>query len=315
MRCKMPSNVIHYYFAKTVKEELNSDIKAIIDNNSQAFLLGAQGPDPLFYLKFEKEPLNQLGEYIHKATDAHLIFQASADYAKSRNSGTIIAFLLGQLCHYAADAVIHPYVYYKEKDMLKFYPANAHENMHVILESAFDYICMRDNMKVNTVFHKSYKNLNIQAAARKEIAVYYSKLIAPMFNIELSPEKVMGAIKLMRVFLRFCDDTTGIKYLFIRALEIIARAPQCVSPFVRPRREKINEDWMNLNRASFAKYHNEPELTNETFAELLLRAEKDAVKLIVNFYDYISKDIALDKQLYYRNYSGELLEQSAKIAE
>ncbi len=300
----MPSNVIHNYFAKQVKKHMDDQTGLFIDDNLQAYLLGAQGPDLMFYLKFEKEPLNLLGEHLHCTDDVCSVFQHSAEYARQKNSDTLRAFLLGQLCHYAADRVIHPYVYFLEQKLLTFYKANAHRHIHVIIESAFDYICLRDYMKVNTVFHKAYKNLNIAKGARLEIANYYSEAVAPLFDMQLAPEKADLAIRLMRLFMRICDDTTGIKYLLLRLGEVVSGAPKAVSAFVRPRRERKKEDWSNHNRTPFPKYSDGAELTCETFEELLERAQKDALALIDNFVLSYAKGLPLDKTLYWRNYKG-----------
>lgn len=216
----MPSNVVHNYFAKLVKKNLSDQILSVINIVPDAYSLGAQGPDLLFYLKFEKHPLNKLGSYIHESFNTADIFKLSADYQKKIGSSAIFSFLLGQLCHYAVDSVVHPYVYKREKDMPSFYPKNAHKHIHVVIESAFDYLFLRDYIKVNPNTFKSYKYLNINKEARGEIAEYYSKAVAPFFGIELPPQKAEKSINLMRGFLKFCDDTTGVKYLLLRALEI-----------------------------------------------------------------------------------------------
>jgi hypothetical protein len=77
-----------------------------------------------------------------------------------------------------------------------------------------------------------------------------------------------------------------------------------ISLFIRPRREKKEEDWFNYNRTPFPKYHNQEVMTDETFDELFLRAKSDATALIKNIYDRINNNTPLDKKLYKLNYSG-----------
>lgn len=304
----MPSNVIHNYFAKTVRINLSKDINALIDNNSCSYSVGAQGPDLLFYLKFEKEPLRLLGEYIHKSEDIFTIFKQSADYCKKTQNDSLTAFLLGQLCHYASDKVFHPYVYFLEKKLLPYYKEDSYKSLHVIIESAFDYLCVKNFIKANPIRYKSYKNLNIDKPSRETIAIYYSEVIAPYFNTVLPIEKAERVIRLMRAFLRILDDSTGIKYVFIRLIERLAGSPKCVSAFVRPRRERIEEDWFNHNRTPFQKYSNKEELSSETFEEMLIRAKEEAVGLIENFYLYLIDKAPLDKSLYNSDYCGKVFD-------
>jgi hypothetical protein len=81
-------------------------------------------------------------------------------------------------------------------------------------------------------------------------------------------------------------------------------APKTISLFVRPRRERAEEDWFNHNRTPFPKYHNQEVLTDETFEELVSRAKSDAIALINNYSERISEKTPLDKALYKLNYSG-----------
>lgn len=299
----MPSNVIHYYFADEVLKQLSGDIARIIDENRDAYDLGAQGPDVLFYLKFKGEP-KLLGEHIHKAADVFPLFEQSSQYLTKNYSDTLAAFVFGQLCHYASDRVIHPYVYFMEKKLLAYYPENAHKHIHVLIESAFDYLCIRDYMHLNTVFYKGADKVKIKPNSRKIVARYFSDLVAPLFNDVLSEKTAEKAIKRMRLFLQLCNDPLKIKYCLIRLVECLMGVSKTISLFIRPRREKKEEDWFNYNRTPFPKYHNQEVMTDETFDELFLRAKSDATALIKNIYDRINNNTPLDKKLYKLNYSG-----------
>lgn len=299
----MPSNIVHNYFAKAVKESLNKDIVDIIDENLEAYLMGSQGPDLLFYLRYEEKPLPLLGSMVHSSSNPYNIFFKSGQYAKGNE--TLISFLFGQLCHYALDSNIHPYVYHREKDLPNYYPKDAHENIHVLFESGLDFICLRDYMKVNPYFFKSYKNIKCEKDTRLVIARYYSELIAGMFGMTLPVETGEKMLRLMKKFYRIiCDDTTGIKYLLIRGMEKISKSVRKASVFIRPRKERVDEDWLNKNRTPYPKYRFSSENINLTVDEMAKNACRDALALINNFYGFISKGDQLDKTLYYRNYCG-----------
>lgn len=302
----MPSCVVHNYFAKKVLEGLNPEIKEIISKHEQPYLVGSQGPDLMFYLRYEKKPLNELGMIQHQSFNAYEVFKASGGYARGLEDDTVSAFLFGQLCHYAIDKNIHPYVYHREKDLPGYYTKGARKYIHVVFESALDYICIRDFIKGNTRTFKAYRNLDISPEARKEIAKYYSEILAPLFNMKMSVEQGEKMIRLMRKFMKICDDTTGIKYIIIRGIEKLLGKPRNVSAFIRPRRERPDEDWMNISKKPYPKSRNSTELANYTVEEMAKNAYNDALALISNLYDYIKSDKALEKKLYLNNYAGDI---------
>lgn len=304
----MPSNVVHWYFAKRVYEGLPEAQKRIAEKDLQAYLVGGQGPDLMFYMRFEKPPLNKLGEMLHHSFDTAALFRASADYVKaSPDRETVTAFLLGQLCHYALDSELHSYIYHREKDLPSFYPPQAKENIHVLFESGLDYLCIRDYLKEDPGRYMGYKSLNIKDDSRAAIGRYYSSLVAPRFGMNLPPETAAKSIRLMRTFLRICDDRTGVRYGLMRFFEVLTRSPMGISAFVRPRKERKNEDWLNHKRAPSPKYKGrDDETVTLTVEEMGAIAYKKAHNLIENFCGYLDGKNAIDTSLYLRNYSGEI---------
>lgn len=301
----MPSCVLHNYFAKRVSEGLSSDIRKIIDSEEKSYLVGAQGPDLMFYLRYEKEPLNDLGNIIHTSFNTYKLFYHSGQYVKKIKSKSVLAFLFGQLCHYSLDANVHPYVYYREEDLPIYYTKGAHQYIHAVFESALDYICIRDNIKVNTRTYKAYKNLDIDKQSRKDIAKYYNKIIPSVYNMDLPGKKAEKTIKLMKKFMWLCDDVTGIRYLIIRGIEKFLGKSRNASAFIRPRNESKEENWLNHRRIPFPKYRYEKIMTTETMEEVYERAYNEAIILINNLFEFVMYNKDLDNELYYRNYTGE----------
>ncbi len=302
----MPSNVVHWYFAKSVYESLSDYEKGIAGKDLQAYLVGGQGPDLLFYMRYEKPPLNKLGEMIHGSFETAALFRASADYVRTVPEGeTITAFLLGQLCHYALDSQLHPYIYYRMNDLPDFYPPSAKENIHVLFESSLDFLCVRDYIQVNPKRYLGYKNLDISDASREAVGRYYSSVVAPRFGMVLPAATAAKSLKLMRIFLRVCDDRTGLRYAFIRLIETLAGKGRLVSAFIRPRKEHKNEDWLNHRRSPVPKYKDGSETISLTVEEMAISAYEKAKKLIENFCGCLAGKNDIDESLYTRNYSGE----------
>jgi len=305
----MPSNIVHWYFAKRVYEGLPGDAKILAQKDMQSYLVGGQGPDLMFYMRFEKPPLNLLGEIMHDSFDTAALFAASATYAKtSSDAGILTAFLMGQLCHYALDSELHPYICYREIDLPAYYPPAAKVHIHVLFESALDYLCVRDYLKVNPKRYMGYKNMNLSASSRQALGRYYSAVVAPRFGMTVPPQTAAKSIKLMRTFLRICDDKTGVRYGVMRLVETLARTTMAVSSFVRPRKERIDEDWLNHKRLPVPKYNGLPEIVTLTVEEMAAIAYEKARKLIKNFLDVMEGSAEIDASLYQRNYTGAIPE-------
>ena len=132
-------------------------------------------------------------------------------------------------------------------------------------------------------------------------------MVAPLYDTVLPPEKAEKAFSLMKKYLWLCDDMTGGKFLAIRAVEKFMETPRKVSAFIRPREERMDEDWFNLKKSSYPKYLNEDIIDNKTVEEMLFSAEQTAIELINDIYNLIKNGGELNKDYYNINYSGERL--------
>lgn len=110
----MPAVLTHDFFGKDIYAH-NASALGKSPDEKQAFLLGNQGPDPLFYLVVSPsmKQFFSLGSDMHR-TDASALLAAfkeciglldNAEQAIGR------AFAAGFLCHYALDRAMHPFVY------------------------------------------------------------------------------------------------------------------------------------------------------------------------------------------------------------
>ena len=103
----MADNYTHQYNAHNAMK-----IAGYTPRNLNAFIIGANGPDPLFcyqmYNPLRKHNLSDLGHLMHQEKTGlflqNLFRLARTDAQKD--------YCLGFLCHYALDSTIHPYVNY-----------------------------------------------------------------------------------------------------------------------------------------------------------------------------------------------------------
>ncbi|MEA5020951.1 MAG: peptidase [Gordonibacter sp.] len=113
----MPALITHDFFGQDVYDRLFRTIGGTHDE-AQAFLLGNQGPDPLFYsiVSPSLREHNRLGNVMHSEKPSELI-------AAFKNSLSILdedelplgrAYAFGFVCHYTLDSLVHPLVYFNE---------------------------------------------------------------------------------------------------------------------------------------------------------------------------------------------------------
>ncbi|MEG2928522.1 MAG: zinc dependent phospholipase C family protein [Oscillospiraceae bacterium] len=103
----MPDSYAHKYNGQNAMK-----IAGYTPRCYSAFILGCNGPDPLFsykmYLPFHKSDINELGGKMHKEKTGRFL-QNLFRYAKTNTQKD---YCLGFLCHYSLDSTLHPYVNY-----------------------------------------------------------------------------------------------------------------------------------------------------------------------------------------------------------
>ena len=126
----MADNYTHQYSARNALQMI-----AYEPRNIDAFIMGANGPDPLFcyqmYNPFRKLNLSRLGSQMHKERTGlflkNMFRLARTDAQKD--------YCLGFLCHYSMDSTIHPFVDYVDSAYAS--PFNIPSG-HGYFESALD---------------------------------------------------------------------------------------------------------------------------------------------------------------------------------
>lgn len=113
----MPALITHDFFGQEVYDNLFRTIGGTRDE-AEAFLLGNQGPDPLFYsiVSPNLREHNRLGGVIHKEKPSELLkaFKDSLTILDEDELPLGRAYALGFLCHYTLDSAMHPFVYFHE---------------------------------------------------------------------------------------------------------------------------------------------------------------------------------------------------------
>jgi hypothetical protein len=184
----MPAFHTHLCFGKEVLKTLPEPYKKAAERFPEAFALGAQGPDILFYHKPLKS--NEIrkranivqawsGEKFFLAQGEKLLVNAPDGELNSllEKNGALAAYTVGFLCHFTLDALCHPYI-----------DGNSNEALsHGKIESEFDKTILRLNGKPIRGYSASTELVN-KNGVKEAVAK----------TLDLDEKAVVRSIKTMR---------------------------------------------------------------------------------------------------------------------
>ena len=115
----MPAIYAHLRFGEEVGKLLPAPFQNLLSSYPEAFRLGTQGPDILFYHHpLKKNDIRKRGTYLHTLSGETFFTEqakklsladGSLDSILSEN-GALAAYTCGFLCHYTLDTLCHPFI-------------------------------------------------------------------------------------------------------------------------------------------------------------------------------------------------------------
>lgn len=171
----MPDVWTHYFFADQVRQE-----QSLVIRHLDWYYLGAQGPDILFYERFQPWKSGKQGRAISRQfhqtkTDQLLRFVFDQ---RQQADGELADYLTGFLSHYALDSSVHPLIHRTVPDGMA----------HKRLEMALDGRLYQDRLgqPINQAFVPA---VMAQAKDMPEAIVnFYVQLAEKVFGRSIEPE-------------------------------------------------------------------------------------------------------------------------------
>ncbi len=187
----MPAIIAHHLFGEEVYGKLVDHIGRG-DDERAAFLLGNQGPDPLFSLKGlpSSVPYRNLGTIMHQSR-ADGLFAQMRDVFFAADSASR-AFALGFLCHYVLDSTVHPLVYAQQYALVDAgVEGLAREQtggaVHALIETEFDeYLLTKQRGVTVREFVPHRETLRCPQRVLDRVSLRMSSVVAGAYGIEIS---------------------------------------------------------------------------------------------------------------------------------
>lgn len=206
----MPALYAHLRFGEEVVKALPSPYTSLIERFPEAFALGTQGPDILFYHHpMKKNDIRKRGTFLHTFSGnkffllqgEKLLKNVSSDKAEDilNENGTFASYLCGFLCHFTLDVACHPYIDENSTEAVT----------HGKIESEFDkYLLRLDGKPIrgyNTATPILDQNGTKEASAK---------------TLDVADESIAVSIKTMRKingwFSKKCEAFHGIAHFFLK---------------------------------------------------------------------------------------------------
>ncbi len=191
----MPDLITHHLFCQQVLDNaaLPPDAHRAIANYPSAFYWGAQGPDLLFYHRvlFGGSRLNAAAKFMHRSDTNKLMeeFIRILITAPKSCKDILISYFCGFLCHYALDSVMHPYVYFWQKEFCDINDDLSPSGAHSYVESSID-VALHQKTFGFSANDFDLKPFSLPTAQKNAIAWCYSHLIKNLCNETYPPQQI-----------------------------------------------------------------------------------------------------------------------------
>lgn len=228
----MPAIITHHLFGQDVYNDLYSLVGGSRDE-ADAFLLGNQGPDPLFYafLSPSLRKHNHLGNTMHIQKPASLLaaFKNSFSILSSAELPLGRAYALGFLCHYTLDSTVHPYIFFHEYrlcDAGEPSLSRADEDVvHIFIESELDELVLfKKREETITTFNPSAEILKASDFVLNTISKMFAYVALTVYG-EIAPADMFThAVKNFRLAQRAFYSPRGVKRTLGGKIERLAHS-------------------------------------------------------------------------------------------
>lgn len=227
----MPAIITHDLFGEAVYEG-DAYFIGIDPEQRFAFLLGNQGPDPLFYARANPSisEFSALGSIMHsRDTDKILMaFHDALDTLTPDEKPVGRAYLLGFLCHYLLDSTVHPLVYANQYALCDagvegLTRKNGNE-IHAVIESEFDEVMLFKRTGKTVATFKPYKEiLQANDETLTIIGKLYSYMAVMVFQRSMQIDVFRKSVKAFRLVQSVFYSRTGMKRSLLARVEELAR--------------------------------------------------------------------------------------------
>ena len=280
----MPALITHDMFGHDIHEKIAETIGSGREE-VLAFLLGNQGPDPLFYAIASPRlrGLAALGHRMHAENPEALIaaFRQAASLLSVTEVITGRAYVLGFLCHYALDSVLHPLVYAQLYELcdagIEGLSRDDAGEVHAVIESELDELVLSVRRRTTiAAFHPAKQILLATPRVERIVSHLYANATRLAYGIKIPLDGYAQTLHLYRRALKLLYSPRNIKRTVVVAVEERFR------PYSFYRAMSMRN--LHLEESDFDNHEHRPwenpfthEVSTDSFWDLYDKAQKLAI--------------------------------------
>ena len=278
----MPAAISHTLMAETVLDQWKGPSLV-----KDAFLLGSQGPDFLFFHRLPMRkgtPLFRYGSALHR-THVCITLQKMRQYMEDhpQKRDIILSYCLGFLCHYSLDRTAHPFILSGVEWWASQPKAMSKPLIHSYLETLLDVILLRREKGIAPIDFPLKQVIPKSPELWNEVGGLYAFLLQELYQVEESPQVLAQAVHDARTCMGFLHDGSSFKRPAFQMLERLLHKGPLVSAHIRPLMEPDDYDYANVERGIWRAPGQEMD-REESFFDLFDRSVEEALTMMDAFY-------------------------------
>lgn len=302
----MPAIITHHIFGEDVLRTLPA---GMVEGEEEvlAFLLGNQGPDPLF-ARFSTLPsvaarCHRLAHAMHegRVVEAAFAMRDGVSHLPVADERVGRAFALGALGHYALDRTAHPFVFAQQEALAAAEPslADAASELHAVIEADIDSWILWEKRRATVLDRPAASNLMRTERIDRVAGALLSQVAHAAFGIELAAEEYAGCTADYELEYRVIDPAEKPLTRAVGAAERLVRphsfAQSMAHRVVRtcdcPAANLDRREWRDLQTGAL-RHESMADLFDEALgyypalAEALVRGERSRVEELVANVNY-----------------------------
>ncbi|MBM6775311.1 hypothetical protein [Olsenella profusa] len=231
----MPAIITHDFFGRGLAEDARDLLGLRSTAERDAFLLGNQGPDPLFYLVVD--PLmhkwSPLGDAMHDGSPAELLLamREAAARLEGHERQVARAYVAGFACHWLLDSTMHPFVYFWQSGLttagVPGLDEEAASKVHAEVERDLDEMVLYTfTGKTVRQWRPHERVLIASRATLAAIDKLYFYVALWVFGRPIDPRTFSTAVHEFRLVQRVFDSPSGRKRAALGTVErLVTRSP------------------------------------------------------------------------------------------
>lgn len=302
----MPAIITHHIFGEDAAAALPA---GMVDGEEEllAFLLGNQGPDPLF-ARFSTLPTraraaHALGHAMHNGRCAAqlLAFRESVQHLPVADERIGRAFVLGLLAHYRLDSIAHPFVIAQQEALAAASTdlAGAQGSIHAVIESDIDSWILWEKRGATVLERPAADNLQRTERICRVAGALFSQVAFSVYDVWVNAEEYGRSVADYELEYRLMDPADTLRLRAAGAAERlvhdhslaqamahrVVRSHECAAANLeqRPWCDPATGD---ARTESFADLFDEAHAGYPELAEAFVRGDKDRLRDLMRGRNY-----------------------------